>query len=175
MLTGTPYSPPPLKIFAGSCHFAMKNCTFVITLSTGSDQMISKKAKYALKALKILTENYSEKKPMLISEIAEKENIPKKFLEAILLELRNNGVLHSQKGKGGGYMLRTPPEQITIAKIIRIIDGPIAPMLCVSLHFYGKCDDCKDEETCKIRPIMERIRDANLNVYEKTTLLDMVS
>ncbi|NBA84451.1 Rrf2 family transcriptional regulator [Emticicia sp. CRIBPO] len=137
--------------------------------------MISKKAKYALKALKILAENFSEKKPMLISEIAEKENIPKKFLEAILLELRNNGVLHSQKGKGGGYMLRIEPEKVTIAKIIRIIDGPIAPMLCVSLHFYGKCDDCSDEESCKIRPIMERIRDANLNVYEKTTLLDMIS
>lgn len=137
--------------------------------------MISKKAKYALKALKILAENFSEKKPMLISEIAEKENIPKKFLEAILLELRNNGVLHSQKGKGGGYMLRIEPEKVTIAKIIRIIDGPIAPMLCVSLHFYGKCDDCSDEESCKIRPIMERIRDANLHVYEKTTLLDMIS
>lgn len=136
--------------------------------------MISKKAKYALKALKYLAEKYEEKKPLLISEIAEKENIPKKFLEAILLEMRNHGILLSQKGKGGGYMLRTSPDQITLAKILRTIDGPIAPMLCVSLHFYGKCDDCSSEETCKIRPIMERVRDANLAVYENTTLQDMI-
>ncbi|MFN4086440.1 MAG: RrF2 family transcriptional regulator [Spirosomataceae bacterium] len=136
--------------------------------------MISKKAKYALKALKFLAEKYSENKPLLISDIAEKENIPKKFLEAILLELRNHGILLSQKGKGGGYMLRTSPDQVTLAKILRTIDGPIAPMLCVSLHFYGKCDDCSSEETCRIRPIMEKVRDANLAVYENTTLQDML-
>jgi Rrf2 family protein len=136
--------------------------------------MISKKAKYALKALKILSERYETKLPVLIADIAETENIPKKFLEAILLELRNNGILHSQKGKGGGYSLRQAPEEVNLAKIIRIIDGPIAPMLCVSLHFYGKCDDCADEKTCRIRPIMERIRDANLSVYEHTTLRDLM-
>ncbi len=136
--------------------------------------MISKKAKYALKALKVLSEKYESKQPTLISDIAAQQNIPKKFLEAILLELRNNGVLHSQKGKGGGYQLRMPPEQVTIAKIVRIVDGPIAPMLCVSLHFYGKCDDCADEKTCMIRPIMERVRDANLAVYENTTLKDLM-
>jgi Rrf2 family protein len=136
--------------------------------------MISKKAKYALKALKLLSERFESKQPVLIAEIAEKENIPKKFLEAILLELRNNGILHSQKGKGGGYQLRLPPEQVTIAKIVRIVDGPIAPMLCVSLHFYGKCDDCDDEVTCRIRPIMEKVRDANLAVYEHTTLKDLL-
>jgi len=136
--------------------------------------MISKKAKYALKALKYLAEKYEDKKPLLISDIAERENIPKKFLEAILLEMRNHGILLSQKGKGGGYMLRTAPDQITLAKILRTIDGPIAPMLCVSLHFYGKCDDCSSEEACKIRPIMERVRDANLAVYENTTLQDML-
>ncbi|GAB3516243.1 RrF2 family transcriptional regulator [Emticicia fontis] len=136
--------------------------------------MISKKAKYALKALKLLSERFESKQPVLIAEIAEKENIPKKFLEAILLELRNNGILHSQKGKGGGYQLRLPPEQVTIAKIVRIVDGPIAPMLCVSLHFYGKCDDCTDEVTCRIRPIMEKVRDANLAVYEHTTLRDLM-
>ncbi|RYU96614.1 RrF2 family transcriptional regulator [Emticicia agri] len=136
--------------------------------------MISKKAKYALKALKLLSERFESKQPVLIAEIAEKENIPKKFLEAILLELRNNGILHSQKGKGGGYQLRLPPEQVTIAKVVRIVDGPIAPMLCVSLHFYGKCDDCADEVTCRIRPIMEKVRDANLAVYEHTTLKDLI-
>ncbi|MFN3849418.1 MAG: RrF2 family transcriptional regulator [Spirosomataceae bacterium] len=136
--------------------------------------MISKKAKYALKALKVLAEKYESKQPVLIAEIAEKENIPKKFLEAILLELRNNGILHSQKGKGGGYQLRIAPDQVPISKVIRAIDGPIAPMLCVSLHFYGKCDDCADEVTCRIRPIMEKIRDANLAVYEHTTLQNLI-
>ncbi|MFC0185123.1 Rrf2 family protein [Pseudarcicella hirudinis] len=135
--------------------------------------MISKKAKYALKALKVLAREY-EKGPLLISSIAESENIPKKFLEAILLELRNHGILQSQKGKGGGYYLRMPPEQVNFAKIIRIIDGPIAPTLCVSLHFYGKCDDCVDEETCSLRNVMEKWRDANLAVLERTTLNDLI-
>ena len=135
--------------------------------------MISKKAKYALKALTRLTQNYETRKPLLISEISESENIPKKFLEAILLELRNNGVLQSQKGKGGGYLLKLPPTEVKIARIIRVIDGPIAPLLCVSLNFYDKCEDCQSEEICKIRPLMQQIRDANLKVYENTTLYDL--
>lgn len=135
--------------------------------------MISKKAKYALKALKVLTEQYGEG-PVLISYISEKEKIPKKFLEAILLDLRNNGVLQSQKGKGGGYMLRIPPEEVTFAKVLRIIDGPISPTLCVSLYFYGKCDDCMDEEQCSLRLIMRKWRDANLAVLDETTLTDLL-
>lgn len=135
--------------------------------------MISKKAKYALKALKALTEAYGEG-PVLISQIAARESIPQKFLEAILLELRNHGVLQSQKGKGGGYSLRVDPERVTLAQVIRIIDGPIAPTPCVSLNFYVRCDDCLDEETCTIRPIMLRVRDANLAVYETTTIQMLV-
>ncbi|WP_375443366.1 RrF2 family transcriptional regulator [uncultured Fibrella sp.] len=135
--------------------------------------MISKKAKYALKALKALTEVYGEG-PVLISQIAARELIPQKFLEAILLELRNHGVLQSQKGKGGGYSLRVDPERITLAQVIRIIDGPIAPTPCVSLNFYVRCDDCADEETCTIRPIMLQVRDANLAVYETTTMQMLV-
>jgi Rrf2 family protein len=135
--------------------------------------MISKKAKYALKALKVMAEN-AEKGPMLISQIAEKEQIPKKFLEIILLELRNNGILKSQKGKGGGYQLRVEPKDITFAKVIRIIDGPIAPLPCVSLNFYGKCDDCQEEEACKLRNILVNWRDANLEVLEKKTLSDLL-
>jgi Rrf2 family protein len=135
--------------------------------------MISKKAKYALKALKVLAESF-EKGPLLISHIAEKEKIPKKFLEAILLELRNHGLLQSQKGKGGGYYLRQEPATITFAKVIRVIDGPIAPALCVSLHFYGKCDDCADEETCTLRNILADWRDANLKVLENKTLADLL-
>lgn len=131
--------------------------------------MISKKAKYAIKALKVLTEEYG-KGPVLISYISAKENIPKKFLEAILLELRNHGILQSQKGKGGGYLLRVDPGRVNLAQVLRVIDGPIAPTPCVSFNFYVKCDDCDDEVTCALRPIMERVRDANLGVYENTTL-----
>ncbi|QKZ11603.1 RrF2 family transcriptional regulator [Spirosoma sp. KUDC1026] len=132
--------------------------------------MISKKAKYALKALKVLTEEYG-KGPVLISYISAKENIPKKFLEAILLELRNHGILQSQKGKGGGYLLRVDPGRVNLAQVLRVIDGPIAPTPCVSFNFYVKCDDCEDEIACALKPVMERVRDANLGVYENTTLL----
>ena len=132
--------------------------------------MISKKAKYAIKALKVLTEEFG-KGPVLISYISARENIPKKFLEAILLELRNHGILQSQKGKGGGYLLRIDPARVNLAQVLRVIDGPIAPTPCVSLNFYVKCDDCQDEATCALKPIMERVRDANLGVYENTTLL----
>ncbi|ADB40161.1 RrF2 family transcriptional regulator [Spirosoma linguale] len=135
--------------------------------------MISKKAKYAIKALKALTESYGSG-PILITDIAKRENIPHKFLEGILLEMRNHGILQSQKGKGGGYLLRVDPERINLAQVIRIIDGPIAPTPCVSLNFYVRCDDCADEETCSIRPIMLRVRDANLAVYEKTTIQMLV-
>lgn len=132
--------------------------------------MISKKAKYAIKALKVLTEEYG-KGPVLISSISAREKIPKKFLEAILLELRNHGILQSQKGKGGGYLLRVEPGRVNLAQVLRVIDGPIAPTPCVSFNFYVKCDDCSDEVACMLRPIMERVRDANLGVYENTTLL----
>ncbi|QMW03598.1 RrF2 family transcriptional regulator [Spirosoma foliorum] len=131
--------------------------------------MISKKAKYAIKALKVLAQEFGNG-PVLIATVSAQENIPKKFLESILLELRNHGMLQSQKGKGGGYSLRIEPERINLAQVIRVIDGPIAPTPCVSLNFYVRCDDCDDEETCEIRPIMVRVRDANLAVYEKTTL-----
>ena len=131
--------------------------------------MISKKAKYALKALKVKTAPVRTG-PRLTSHPPERENIPKKLLDAILLELRNHGILSSQKGKGGGYLLRVEPSRVNFAQVIRVIDGPIAPTPCVSLHFYVKCDDCIDEATCALRPVMEQVRDANLGVYEGTTL-----
>jgi Rrf2 family protein len=136
--------------------------------------MISKKAKYAIKALKVLTEAYG-KGAVLIAQIAAQESIPQKFLETILLDLRNHGLLQSQKGKGGGYLLRVEPERINLAQVVRIIDGPIAPTPCVSKNFYVKCDDCADEDTCTIRPIMLKVRDANLAVYERTTLPMLLS
>jgi Rrf2 family protein len=137
--------------------------------------MISKKAKYALKALIYLGHAYLEKSPKLISDIANSENIPKKFLENILLELKKEGILLSVKGRGGGYLLRIDPRDINLARIIRTIDGPIAPVLCVSLHFYGKCDDCQSEEICRLRPFMEKIRDANLAVYENNSLFELLN
>lgn len=134
--------------------------------------MISKRAKYAMKALKRLAEQYG-KGPVLISWLSEQERIPQRFLEAILLDLRNHGLLQSQKGKGGGYLLRVEPERINLAQVLRIIDGPIAPTPCVSKNFYVRCDDCTDEQTCTIRSIMLRVRDANLAVYENVSLREL--
>jgi Rrf2 family protein len=131
--------------------------------------MISKKAKYAFKALRRLADTYGQG-PVMIAYLSDQEKIPKKFLESILLDLRNHGILQSQKGKGGGYMLRVEPGRINLAQILRVIDGPIAPTPCVSKNFYVRCDDCDDEETCQIRPIMVRVRDANLAVYENISL-----
>lgn len=135
--------------------------------------MLSKKAKYAIKALLILADEYG-KDPILISKISEKEKIPKKFLEVILLELRNSGILQSRKGKGGGYYLRKEPKEINLAQVIRLIDGPIAPTSCVSIHYYEKCNDCIDENICRLRRVMVEIRDANLKVLEGTTIEDMM-
>jgi Rrf2 family protein len=134
--------------------------------------MLSKRAKYALKALKRLANEYG-RGPLQISRLADQEHIPKRFLEAILLDLRNHGLLQSQKGTGGGYLLRVDPQQINLAQVLRIIDGPLAPTPCTSKNFYVRCDDCQDEETCPIRPIMEQVRDANLAVYEHISLLNL--
>ena len=135
--------------------------------------MLSKKAQYGLKALGYLAEKYGDG-PVLIADIAEKKCIPIKFLESILLLLKQYHILESKKGKGGGYYLRQEPSTITFAKVIRVIDGPIAPALCVSLHFYGKCDDCADEENCTLRNVLVDWRDANLAVLEKKTIADLL-
>ena len=135
--------------------------------------MISKKTKYALNALVYLGRRY-QKGPVLISQIAESERIPKKFLEFILLNLKNNGILQSKKGKGGGYFLRRPPAEIIIGKIMRIFDGPLAPVSCASQTAYHKCEECRDEATCGIRAVMKDVRDAMANILDKTTLEDMV-
>lgn len=135
--------------------------------------MLSKKAQYAFRALTHLVDKY-QKGPVLISEISSKKNIPIKFLECILLELRKAGVLESKKGKGGGYELKAHPSSTTVASVIRIVDGPIAMLPCVSLYFYQKCDKC-DEMNCGLHNIMENVRDATLNILEKKTLQDLVS
>jgi Rrf2 family protein len=133
--------------------------------------MLSKKAQYAIKALSYLVINQG-KGHVLISEIAQKKQIPLKFLENILLELRKAGILESKKGKGGGYCLKTTPEQTSLASVIRIIDGPIAMLPCVSLYFYERCESC-DEEQCRINSLFVEARDAVLGVLEKKTLADL--
>jgi Rrf2 family protein len=135
--------------------------------------MLSQKAQYAFRALTHLVHRY-EKGPVLISEIAEQKNIPLKFLENILLELKKAGILESKKGKGGGYYIRQAPASTSIASVIRVVDGPIAMLPCVSLYFYQKCRNC-DEGNCGLHGMMEEVRDATLGVLEKRTLADLVA
>ena len=134
--------------------------------------MISKKSKYALKALGYLAGRHRSG-PVVVSAIANDRNIPLKFLESILLTLKNHHILISKKGQGGGYLLARPPAKITIAEVLRAIDGPIAPLPCVSLNFYEKCEDC-NERSCSVRKIMAATRDATLKVLEKKTVQDLV-
>ncbi|HEY6008479.1 MAG TPA: Rrf2 family transcriptional regulator, partial [Geobacteraceae bacterium] len=100
--------------------------------------------------------------------------IPKKFLELILLTLKNNGVLQSKKGKGGGYYLGRPPEKVSMGEVIRILEGPLAPVPCVSVMAYAKCDECDDEQTCGIRLVMKEVRDAIADILDGTTLADVL-
>jgi len=135
--------------------------------------MLSKKTQYAFRALAHLALNYG-KDPVRISSIAMQEKIPLKFLENILVELKNADLLESKKGKGGGYSLKISPKKINLATVIRVINGPIALLPCVSLNFYEKCIDC-DEKTCGLRKMMIIARDSTLKVLEKKTLNDIIS
>jgi Rrf2 family protein len=134
--------------------------------------MLTHKAKYALRALVLLSEEYG-KGPVLISEIAEKEGIPKKFLELILLELKNHGVLQSKKGKGGGYYLVRSPKSVSIGSIVRFMDGPLAPVPCVSETAYRPCEECTDEATCGVRLILKEVRNSIAGVLDRRNLADM--
>jgi Rrf2 family protein len=134
--------------------------------------MLSKKSQYAFKALTYLTERFNEG-PVLISEIAKKKKIPLKFLENILLELKKAGILDSKKGKGGGYFLNKSPEKIKVATVIRLINGPIAMLPCVSLYFYERCKNC-NEKHCGLHDMMIEVRDATLNIVENRTLKDLI-
>lgn len=135
--------------------------------------MLSKKSQYAFKALEYLTLKYKEG-PVLISEISKKKKIPLKFLENILLELKKAGILDSKKGKGGGYFLSKDPAKVKVAAIVRLVNGPIAMLPCVSLYFYERCKNC-DEKKCGLHDIMLEVRDATLGILENRTLKDLVS
>ena len=135
--------------------------------------MLSKKTKYGLKALTYLAKQ-EPNTPVQISAISESENISRKFLESILLTLRKNGFLGSKKGKNGGYYLLKDPRQIKLAPIMRILEGPIAMVPCVSLNFYEKCDDCQDETTCAVHKLMIEVRDNTLSIFNNKSLSDLI-
>ncbi|MEM7483750.1 MAG: Rrf2 family transcriptional regulator [Bacteroidota bacterium] len=136
--------------------------------------MLSKKTKYGLKALTYLA-SIESTVPVQIAEIAKHENISQKFLESILLTLRRNGFLGSKKGKGGGYYLIKSPDEIQMTTVMRVLEGPIAMVPCVSLNFYEKCEDCPNEGQCSVNKLMLKVRDANLEVYRNNTLADLIS
>ena len=130
--------------------------------------MLSQKAQYAFRALTYLVNHYQQG-PVLISDIADNKHIPLKFLENILLQLKHAGILESKKGKGGGYYIKGDPAKTSIASVMRVVDGPIAMLPCVSLYFYQKCKNC-DERNCGLHGIMEEVRDASLGILERKTL-----
>lgn len=134
--------------------------------------MISNKCKYAIRALQYLAIHMDEDRAIMSSEIAEKNNIPKKFLEAILHELKNNQFLASKRGSSGGYKLIKDPNKITLTEVMRIIDGPIALLPCVSLNYYQSCDGC-EEQSCSIKGVFEEVRDRTLDVLNNTTIASM--
>lgn len=131
--------------------------------------MLSKKAKYGLKALLTLADEAGQA-PVQASELAERQKLPKKFLETILLELKRGGILASKKGRGGGYVLTRKPGDITVGQVIRALQGPLALVPCVSRTAYVRCDECLDEETCGVRLAMKEVRDATAHILDNTTL-----
>jgi Rrf2 family protein len=136
--------------------------------------MLTAKGKYSLKALAHLA-GLEPGATTQATEIADSNNIPKKFLDAILGELRNAGIVHSRKGPGGGYSLARAPSEIKIGYVIRTIDGPLAPIACASRTAYRPCRDCADVKGCTVRLMMTRVRDAMSDVLDRVTLADMIA
>jgi len=136
--------------------------------------VLSKKTKYAIIALVRLAKEYNSG-PVLIRDIAEKENIPQKFLSTILNDLRLAGILGSKKGKGGGYFLRKSPEEVNLAEVLRLFDGAIALTPCVTFVYYEKCEECHDEKTCGIRDVFREVRDESVKILKKATLTEILT
>lgn len=136
--------------------------------------MLSKKAKYAINALVYLAKRDGEG-PIRINEIAEQEHIPQKFLEAILLDLRKGGMLASRKGRSGGYQLLRTPDEINLADVMRLIDGPIASLPCASFRYYQHCEECKDEVTCGIRKVFFDLRNESVRILKTATLRHIIA
>ncbi len=136
--------------------------------------MLSQKAKYALRALLALAERPTDQ-VMLIAEIAERDHIPKKFLEQILLDLKHHGLVQSRRGRGGGYTLLKSADEISIGQVVRIIDGPMAPLPCLSRVAYRRCNDCPDESRCALRKVFAESHAATVAVLDRTTLADALT
>lgn len=136
--------------------------------------MLSKKAKYAINALVFIAKSKNEN-PISVSKIAENQNIPLKFLESILTELKNASVLKSKKGKYGGYLLNMTLDEIHLAKIMRLFDGPIGLLPCVTYEFYERCEECIDEQTCGIRQVAMEIRNETVSRLKSATLSDIIN
>ena len=134
--------------------------------------MLSKKCKYAIHALVHMAKDPEEK--FLIKDISEACNIPKKFLEAILLDLKRAGVLGSKQGKGGGYFLRRKPSEVDLAEVVRLFDGAIAAVPCATFKYYEACNECDDEETCAVRHAFLNIRNATVELLKSDTLEGLV-
>ena len=134
--------------------------------------MLSKKTKYGIKALTYLARQ-ENRTPVQIATISKSENISLKFLESILLTLRKNDFLGSKKGKGGGYYILKEPKDIQMAAVMRILEGPISMIPCVSLNFFEKCEDCPDENACAVHKLMAQVRDSSLKIFKNTTLADL--
>ncbi len=138
--------------------------------------MITQKMKYALKALLVLADAAAQPAPeaLTIEVIAKRSGTPKRFLEHILLEVRNAGIIASTRGRSGGYQLIKPPAEISISELLRLIDGPIAPLPCLSRRAYQRCEDCVDEVSCRIRKVFAVIFWSYLLLIESLTLADML-
>jgi Rrf2 family protein len=134
--------------------------------------MISQKAKYALRALVALARAEDS---LVISDIADAQKIPRKFLEQILLDLKHHGLVHSRRGRLGGYGLLRPADQITFGQVLRLIDGPIAPLPCLSRMAYRRCEDCREEESCEIRRVFAEVAIASRKVLDRATIADAVA
>ncbi len=135
--------------------------------------MLTKKGKYGLKAL-IHLAKLDPTETAFVADIASQNNISKKFLDTILLELRNGGILRSKKGPGGGYALSKPASQIFVGQAVRILDGPLAPIRCASKTAFEACDDCNHPEDCQIRSAMTEVRDAIASILDGMTLEELV-
>ncbi len=132
--------------------------------------MLTRKSKYGLKALLMLAEDTARRGPVSVAQLAGRQHIPPKFLEAILNDLKRHGFLHSKKGKGGGYSLSRTPAEITVGQVIRALEGPLALVPCVSQTAYMPCADCVDEATCRVRWAMKEVRDSTATILDNMSL-----
>lgn len=138
--------------------------------------MLTQKMKYALKALmELAVEQAGDGQPLRIEEIAKHSGTPKRFLEHILLEVRNAGFIASTRGRHGGYVLNKPPREVPLSELMRLIDGPIAPLPCLSRRAYQRCEDCTDEATCRLRQVFGQVFWSYLVLIDSLTLADLVA